>query len=88
MGNDYIEIDFVCKPLNADEMDILAAFLCDYGYESFVNTPQGMKAYVNKDLYVEEDVASVMSFYNFSAKITWTSTEIKGDDWNEEWEKN
>ena len=51
MGIDYIEVNFTCRPFNADEMDILAAFLCEFGYESFVTTDSGMKAYINKDVW-------------------------------------
>lgn len=87
MGIDYIEVSFTCKPFNADEMDVLAAFLCDFGYESFVTTDAGMNAYINKDIYNPDDIATALQCYNFSAKIAWTTTDIKGDNWNESWEK-
>ncbi|MGN0228647.1 MAG: 50S ribosomal protein L11 methyltransferase [Muribaculaceae bacterium] len=88
MGIDYIEVCFVCRPFNADEMDILAAFLCEFGYESFVTTNSGMKAYINKDVYQSDNIATALQCYNFSAKITWVANEIKGDDWNASWEQD
>ena len=80
MGIDYIEVNFTCRPFNADEMDILAAFLCEFGYESFVTTDSGMKAYINKDVYQSHDIATALQCYNFSAKILWDVSEIKGDN--------
>ena len=88
MGIDYIEVCFVCLPFNADEMDILAAFLCEFGYESFVTTDSGMKAYINKDVYQSDDIATALQCYNFSAKITWVANEIKGYNWNASWEQD
>ena len=88
MGIDYIEVNFTCRPFNADEMDILAAFLCEFGYESFVTTDSGMKAYINKDVYQSHDIATALQCYNFSAKISWDVSEIKGDNWNASWEQD
>ncbi|MBS7374584.1 MAG: 50S ribosomal protein L11 methyltransferase, partial [Muribaculaceae bacterium] len=88
MGIDYIEVNFTCRPFNADEMDILAAFLCEFGYESFVTTDSGMKAYINKDVYQSHDIATALQCYAFSAKISWDVSEIKGDNWNASWEQD
>lgn len=87
MGIDYIEVAFASQPFNADEMDVLSAFLCEYGYDSFVNTDNGMSAYINKDVFNEADIATAIKSYGFSSAITWKIKEIAGDDWNANWEK-
>ena len=47
-----------------------------------------MKAYINKDVYQSDDIATALQCYNFSAKITWVANEIKGDNWNASWEQD
>ena len=39
---DFVEIDVLCKE---DLKDILTAELCQMGYESFLETSDGFKAY-------------------------------------------
>lgn len=88
MSSDYIEVDFAFRPMDDDEMDILAALLAEYGYDSFETVKTGMKAYVNSDVYDEKNVDAALQSYRFHSKITWQSKLIKSDNWNSEWEKN
>lgn len=88
MGTSYTEVDFTCKPFNEDEMDILAAFLCDCGYDSFETTKQGMKAYIPTGRYQQADVEQVFTYYKFASKITWQASPVPDRDWNEQWEKD
>lgn len=88
MSADYVEVNFVFSPVDDDEMDVLAALLAEYGYESFETVKNGMNAYVNKDDYDEKNVESALQSYRFRSKVKWTTKLIKGDDWNEEWERN
>lgn len=86
--NDYIQVDIEQTPYNADEIDILDAILCDYGYESFVATETGVSAFVKKELYNENAMEEVLNSFPFTSNYTWKSELIVGKDWNEEWEKN
>lgn len=86
--NDYIQVDIVQTPYNADEIDILDALLCDYGYESFVANENGVSAFVKKELYNENAIEDVLNSFPFTSKYTWNAELIVGKDWNEEWEKN
>lgn len=88
MSTDYIEVNFSFSPIDDDEMDVLAALLAEYGYESFETVKDGMNAYVNKDDYDEKNVEAALQSYLFRSKIKWSEKLIKGSDWNEEWEKN
>lgn len=86
--NDYVELKFELSPCCEDATDVLAALLCDYGYESFVPNENGLTAYIKKELYKKDDVTSVISEFPFDCKINHQDNVIEGQDWNSEWEKN
>ncbi len=46
----YLELDFIISPYSRDAADILMALVADAGLESFVDTPQGVKGYVQTGL--------------------------------------
>lgn len=85
---DYIALRIVSSPCDENITDLLAAFLCDVGYESFVADSEGITAYIKKELYNEEDVKEIISDFPMEALLTYNISEVKGEDWNEEWEKN
>lgn len=85
---DYIALRIVSSPCDENITDLLAAFLCDVGYESFVADSEGITAYIKKELYNEEDVKEIISDFPMEAFLTYNISEVKGEDWNEEWEKN
>ena len=47
----YLELDFIISPYSRDAADILMALVADAGLESFVDTPQGVKGYVQTGLF-------------------------------------
>lgn len=86
--NDYKKVTFVVTPNDEVQCDVLAALLCDEGYESFEQKDDGIVAYVQCDMFDEHKIDEALSQFDFSSKISWTSESIEGRDWNEEWEKN
>lgn len=84
----YIEVKFICKPNNEVVEDVLSAMLADIGFESFVNTDEGVMAYVQEHIFNERSISQVLENLPLDAKITFTSNQIEDKDWNEEWEKN
>ena len=46
--NDYIELRIDASPCSEELTDLLAAFLADEGYESFVPDKTGLTAYVRR----------------------------------------
>lgn len=85
---DYIELRIVSSPCDENITDLLAAFLCDVGYESFVPDSEGITAYIKKELYNEEEVKEIIADFPMEALLSYKISEVKGEDWNEEWEKN
>ena len=85
--NDYFKIRFELKPCTETETDVLAALLCDVGFESFEPDAGGVSAYIKKELYDAAAVNSAVASYPFSSSIAVTKELIEGQDWNHEWEK-
>ncbi len=86
--NDYVEVRFDISPCDEDTTDVLAALLCDCGFESFVPDENGLTAYVKKELYNEQEVNQAVNAVPFDCDISNHQAVIEGRDWNSEWEKN
>lgn len=86
--NDYIEVRLNLTPCSEIATDIMAALLCDCGYESFVPDEQGLTAYIKKELYDNEILKQTIIQFPLDTKIDILDKLIEGQDWNSEWEKN
>ena len=86
--NDYVEVRFDVVPCSETATDILAAMLCDYGYESFVPDDNGVTAYVKRESYDETVIDTVLAEFPMPATVTWKQEVVEGQDWNSEWEKH
>lgn len=87
--NDYYEVTFDITPSDETASDLLAAFLADEGFESFVPQNDGsLTAYIASSLYNDIDIDAVIADFPMDVAIKYRSELIKGKDWNEEWEKN
>lgn len=84
----YIEVKFICQPNNELIRDILSAMLSEVGFESFVETEQGITAYIQQSLFEENEIIDILSAFPIDAEITYTNERIEDKNWNEEWEKN
>lgn len=85
----YIELRVKATPSSEDISDLIAAFLVEIGYESFVEDEGGVtKAYVKKELFSLSEAKEALSDFPIDCQLEVTSEEIEGKDWNEEWEKN
>lgn len=85
---DYISLRVDASPCTEDITDLLAAYLCDIGYESFTSDASGLYAYIKEDLYSRENLENALSDFPIPAELSFTTSVVKGEDWNEEWEKN
>lgn len=87
--NDYVQVNFTLSPYpGTDATDLLAALLGDEGFESFVETPNGMTAYAPVSDYKAEGVCRAVEALPFECKVSFETEVVEGRDWNEEWEKN
>lgn len=81
----YIEVTFTMDDTGVFR-DMLVDTLGNEGpYESFVETPDGLKAYVQKEKYDPRYLAVVAE--TFPLPLKYKAEEMEDKDWNAEWEK-
>jgi len=83
----YIAYYFKVKPLQP-AVEILIAELGNVGFESFVETPEGLSAYIQKNDWNSTILNDIYILNSKQFKITFSSEEIKQINWNKEWERN
>lgn len=80
----YIEVTFTMADTGLYR-DLLVDTLGNEGpYESFVETPDGLKAYVQTAQYDPQYLASVAQ--SFPIPLNYKAEEMEDRDWNAEWE--
>ena len=90
----YIEVNFTIKTLETAEInaamarEILIAELGALNFESFVNTENGLQAYIQEEDFVAEEVEDLYLLENPDFSITMDVVTIEQQNWNAEWEKN
>lgn len=86
--NDYREVRINLNPSSETASDLMAAFLSDIGFESFVPDEQGLTAYIAEKDFNPEELRRVLEGFPMPIDVTASDTLVEGRDWNEEWEKN
>ncbi|RED47260.1 ribosomal protein L11 methyltransferase [Winogradskyella eximia] len=83
----YLGYNFKVDPLQP-ATEILIAELGYAGFESFVETGEGVTAYIQKEEWNENILEDIYILNSDEFKITFDFNEIEQTNWNEEWEKN
>ncbi|GHT70852.1 ribosomal protein L11 methyltransferase [Bacteroidia bacterium] len=85
----YYELEIVLSPNTEINRDILAALLAEIDFESFIESENGLTAYVSEKNYSKETIAGLFSDLPLpDTKVEYTINYVETQDWNEEWEKN
>ena len=87
MDNIYIEYVFTVEPKEPGT-EILIAELGFAGFESFVETENGVIAYIQKEDWNSTVLEQVSVLNSEEFKINHVVKEIEQTNWNSEWEKN
>ena len=87
MSNNYIGYHFNIEPRDLGS-EILMAELEETAFESFMETENGMDAFVQKELWSDTILNNITILSNNEFTISYTFEEIEQVNWNEEWEKN
>lgn len=82
----YIEYNFSVQPIEGAE--ILMAELGELPFESFVETEEGLLAYIQKEFWNEAILEDVFILKSDEFRISFQYKEIEQINWNQEWEKN
>ncbi|MEL6557126.1 MAG: 50S ribosomal protein L11 methyltransferase [Bacteroidota bacterium] len=83
--SNYIEVYFSTTP---EISEILLAELGNLPYDTFEEVNDGLKAYVLEEAYDQSAVDEVVNQYQALGAITYQTSIIPKENWNEEWEKN
>ena len=87
MAQVYIEYLFTISPLQPGA-EILIAELGDLGFESFVETETGVKAYIQKEAWKDGLLEDIKILSSEEFKVDFSFSELAQVNWNAEWEKN
>jgi ribosomal protein L11 methyltransferase len=88
---DYYEILFTCESSydTAIICDILAAELGEIGFESFMQNPEGLVAYVPVAVFEIPKVEKCLAHFPLAnVRFRYAKKIIEARDWNEVWEQN
>lgn len=87
----YYEVTFnISAPADimGDARDLVAALAGEAGFETFVETDNGLKGYVQTQLLDREALDQALDDFPFDgATIGYDIHEAENRDWNEQWEK-
>lgn len=85
----YLFADITIAPFSDDTSDILTALLANIGYESFENTPTGLKAYISQTNFDKDKLKATLNHFPLtSVTLTYSLHTLEDKDWNAEWEQN
>lgn len=84
---DYTEVHFQVEPQSTGT-EILIAMLSQIGYESFMETEEGLTAYIQSPQFQLADLDELQQNLAPDINFTFTSTTVKSQNWNEVWESN
>lgn len=85
--NNYIEYSFTATPLQP-ATDILIAELGELLFDSFVETENGLLAYIKKEDWTNDVLKDIVILSNPEFKIEYDIKEIEQENWNATWEQN
>lgn len=83
-----IKITFTISPAESWACEWLTAQLADSGFESFVETAEGVEAYIGEDLYNPAQIEEIIAGFSENFSVSWLAETIAEQNWNEVWEKN
>jgi ribosomal protein L11 methyltransferase len=85
----YYELKLAISPNTEINRDVLAASLADIGFESFVDSEEGLDAFIPEKNYSEKTIVEVLENLPLpDIRVQYRIEFIQSKDWNEEWEKN
>ena len=84
----YFEVEFTITPCSQVAQDLLSALAGDAGFETFEETTNGLKGYVQQTLFNESVLLSALEGFPLEdTHIIYKVEEAEDCDWNEQWEQ-
>ncbi len=82
----YRHLHFTFAPPSQDAADVMSALMAEAGAEAFVETDDGIVAYVQETLFDEQAVRSAIEAFPMPCRVEWRVAEAPDEDWNAQWE--
>lgn len=83
----YTEVTFLIEPVDPWR-DLLIAELGEGAFDSFEETPHGVKAYVRSDRFDRSSLSALQVMRDPHVRVSHTVREVEPRNWNEEWERS
>ena len=84
----YFEVAFTLSPYSTDACDVLAVLAGEVGFETFMETEDGLTGYVQQALFNEQTLKETIEDFPFDGiSINYNVREAEDKDWNEQWEQ-
>ncbi len=84
----YIEVDCKISPLSETNAEIIIAELSEKEFEGFIQTEEGVKAYIEESNFGKELIENIKAELNIDFNVEFSVANLPEKNWNEEWEKN
>lgn len=82
----YKKLTVSLSPNDHTASDLLQAELGDFGFEAFVDTPDGFEGYVQDTLFDPESLNHLNPMVD-CVTIKWELADVPDQNWNQEWER-
>ncbi|MFT3885920.1 MAG: 50S ribosomal protein L11 methyltransferase [Flavobacteriales bacterium] len=83
----WTEVSFLIAPLEPWR-EILLVELADRGFDTFEETPHGLKAYIPSERFDRSMLHNVLVLRDPHVHVSHTVHEVPHRNWNEEWERS
>lgn len=84
----YYEVNFTIEPCLEAYSDVFSALLAETGFESFLPSEKGLKAYIQQPMLKEDTLKQTIEEFPFmDVRISYDITEAEYKDWNAVWEE-
>ncbi|MDR9441647.1 MAG: 50S ribosomal protein L11 methyltransferase [Schleiferiaceae bacterium] len=83
---EYLVVDMTVEPREPG-VDLLVALLSEAGYESFEETPYGLKGYLPSAEFQADVLTKLPPVQNGLISLSYTTEALSQVNWNEEWER-
>ena len=87
MATTYIQLKLTISPLECGQ-EIALAFLGEMGFESFVETTEGLEAYIQEESWTPNLLDQLYPLVENGLDIGWSLTAIPPENWNAVWESD
>lgn len=84
---DYIQLKATINPLIMGR-EILVAQLSEIGFESFVETEEGVEAYIVENNFSKSDFETISLLSNPDFSVEYSLSIIENQNWNKQWEES